>query len=99
MKERIYHITNPKELAELGNFAKDGEVSSMVSIWNVALRKTGKSPWDTTVFAVFTTEGRVRKAHIARMTTGETLKICVSLKYNPALKWCVDHLYETVILP
>ena len=88
--EKQYLIETPEQLKELNGFAKDGNALNFAKIWTVKLRRDGMSPWDGKVFALFTTE-RGRKAYIARRSrAGMTMN--VSLKYNPALKWCEDNL-------
>ena len=85
-----YHVETPDQLKELNGFAKQGSAENLVKMWNVALRKDGKAPWDKSIFAVFDTS-RGRKAYIGRKL-GEGMTVNVSLKYNPALKYCEDHL-------
>lgn len=85
-----YHVETPDQLKELNGFTKQGSAENLVKMWNVALRKDGKSPWDKSIFAVFDTSNG-RKAYIGRKL-GEGMTVNVSLKYNPALKYCEDHL-------
>lgn len=88
--EKQYLIETPEQLKELNGFAKDGNALNFAKIWTVKLRRDGMSPWDGKVFALFTTE-RGRKAYIARRS-GAGMTMNVSLKYNPALKWCEENL-------
>lgn len=88
--EKRYLIKTPEQLRELNTFSKEGNVENFAKVWTVKLRKDGVSPWDNNVFVMFCTD-RGKKAYICRGSgTGCTLNI--SLKYNPALKWCEEHL-------
>lgn len=52
MKIKSYHIASPEQLNELGVFAKDTErLKQIRSVWSIALRKKGKTPWDHAIFA------------------------------------------------
>ena len=88
--EKLYLIETPEQLKELNEFAKEGNALNFAKIWTVKLRRDGKSPWDGKVFALFTTD-RGRRAYIARQS-GAGMTMNVSLKYNPALKWCGENL-------
>lgn len=89
MKKRFL-IKTPEQLTNLGAFLKDGDVTNLVKVWTVKLRKDGVSPWDGKVFALFCSDNG-RKAYIGRKC-GAGCTINYSLKYNPALKWCEEHL-------
>lgn len=88
-----YHIETPEQLKEINAFAKSGSAAQMAAVWSAKLRKDGVSPWDKAIFAVFTTENR-RKAFIGRKV-GAGMTINTELKYNPALKYCEEHLKKT----
>ena len=92
--EKQYHIKTPEQLKEINQFAKEGSALNLAKIWTVKLRRDGASPWDGKVFALFSTE-RGRKAYIVRQS-GAGMTINVSLKYNPALKWCEENLEPVV---
>lgn len=58
MKIKSYHIASPEQLNELGVFAKDTErLKQIRSVWSIALRKKGKTPWDHAIFAEFYSYG------------------------------------------
>jgi|GEM_PF-2371063 len=93
MKIKSYLITSPEELNELGTLAKDAErLKQIRSVWSIARRKKGKSPWDHAIFAEFYSYGSTRKASIIRISTNKDKVLVADLKYNPALKWCKEHL-------
>ena len=85
-----YHIASPDQLKELNAFAKTGSAAALAAVWSTKLRKDGSSPWDQSIFAIFETENG-RKAYIGRKS-GAGMTANTSLKYNPALKWCEEHL-------
>lgn len=90
-----YHIETPEQLTELNTFAKSGDAVNFAKVWAAKLRKSGMSPWDDKVFVIFdTTNGR--KAYIGR-NSGAGMLVNMSLKYNPALKWCEKNLQMVVI--
>ena len=93
--DKRYHIKSPEQLKELGAFLKEGDITNLVKVWTVKLRKDGVSPWDNAVFALFKTE-HGRKAYICRKS-GAGYLLNYSLKYNPALKWCEEHLEKVVV--
>ena len=43
MKKRFL-IKTPEQLTDLGAFLKDGDVTNLVKVWTVKLRKDGASP-------------------------------------------------------
>ena len=93
MKIKSYHIASPEQLNELGDLAKDTErLKHIRSVWSIACRKKGKSPWDHAIFAEFYSYGITRKAFIIRISTNKNKVLVADLKYNPALKWCKEHL-------
>ena len=91
MKIKSYHIASPEQLNELGVLTKDTErLKQIRSVWSIALRKKGKTPWDHAIFAEFYSYGGTRKAVIVRISNNKIL--VADLKYNAALKWCKEHL-------
>lgn len=93
MKIKSYHIASPEQLNELGVLAKDTErLKQIRSVWSIARRKKGKSPWDHAIFAEFYSYGNTRKAVIVRISVNNDEVLVADLKYNAALKWCKDHL-------
>ena len=90
MAEKRFHIKTPGQLREMEQFVKRGSLTALISVWNAAINKKGSSPWDNAIFAVF--DGNSRKAYIGRRLGDGDAIINYDLKYNPALKWCKEHL-------
>ena len=88
-----YLIETPEQLREIEPFCKTGTVTNTATAWSAMRRHDGgKSRWDGTVEAVFTTDAGARMARVARIgVSGERITVAF-IKYNPALKWCREHL-------
>lgn len=61
-------------------------------VWSSAQRRQGTTPREGRIFASFKTENGSRRASVWRHGVNGQVLVLGTLKYNPALKWCSEHL-------
>lgn len=93
MSTTRFALQTPEELRALAPFVKSGTVERVAAVWSATRRKNGGTClWDGKIGVSFRTEGRKRIATVFRITSGDEANEIASLKYTPALNWCIGNL-------
>lgn len=95
MSARRFHIHSPEKLKELNRLVKETPCTAenMARVWTVTRRKQGAHAWDQAIYACFSGD-RDRIAEIVRIDRDAEILVCGQLRYNLALRWCMNNLRE-----
>ncbi len=94
MATKLFAIETPEQLKALAEFARDwpNNLLGKARVWAATQRRQGKTPWDNSIYAMFSGT-RSRDAAVVHLKQQAEMEE-VPIRYNKALNWCEQNLRQ-----